>query len=128
MSKHPDDRNDAALVGELSGLVTQPFSRRGFVMTSLMRLTLATTSVEAQVIRTDSEGLEAGEVQIPAGGRTDAGYRAMPRGEGPFPIILVIEEIFGVHDYIKDICRRLPRSATAPSPPNFTPARVTSRP
>lgn len=108
MSKHPDDRNDAALVGELSGLVTQPFSRRGFVMTSLMTgLTLATTSVEAQVIRTDSEGLEAGEVQIPAGDGPMPGYRAMPKGEGPFPIILVIEEIFGVHDYIKDICRRL---------------------
>ena len=108
MSNHPDDRDDAAPVGELAGLVTQPFSRRGFVMTSLMTgLTLATTSVEAQVIRTDAEGLEVDEVQIPAGDGPMPGYRAMPKGEGPFPIILVIEEIFGVHDYIKDICRRL---------------------
>ena len=80
-------------------------------MTSLMTgLTLATTSVEAQVIRTDAEGIEAGEVKIPAGDGPMPGYRAMPKGDGPFPVILVIEEIFGVHDYIKDICRRLAKA------------------
>jgi carboxymethylenebutenolidase len=35
------------------------------------------------------------------------GYAARPAGAGPFPTILVIEEIFGVHEYIKDVCRRL---------------------
>src|ERR1700710_2732756 len=95
----------------LDGLITPPLSRRGFVMTSLMSgLTLATTCVEAQVIRTDAAGIEAGEVKIPAADGPMPAYRAVPEGTGPFPIVLVIEEIFGVHDYIKDICRRLAKA------------------
>lgn len=100
----------------LDGLVSPPFSRRGFVMTGLMSgLTLATTRVEAQVIRTDAEGIEAGEVRIPAADGPVPGYRARPRdaaseGGASFPVVLVIEEIFGVHDYIKDVCRRLAKA------------------
>lgn len=105
--RHDHDDGAAGMNG-LEGLLAPPFSRRGFVMTSLMTgLTLATTSVEAQVIHTDAAGLVAGEVRIPAADGPMPGYRAMPEGQGPFPVILVIEEIFGVHDYIKDICRRL---------------------
>lgn len=92
----------------LDGLVTEPFSRRGFVMTSLITgFTLATTVVRAQTIKTDTTGLEAGEVKIPTSDGMMPGYRAVPNGAGPFPTVLVIEEIFGVHEYIKDICRRL---------------------
>ncbi|WP_284946083.1 dienelactone hydrolase family protein [Acidisoma cladoniae] len=84
------------------------FSRRGFVMTSLISgLTLATTRVEAQVIHTDSAGLMAGETKIPVSDGALPAYVARPDGVGPFPIVVVIEEIFGVHDYIKDVCRRL---------------------
>lgn len=98
---------DPALDG-LQGLVRDPFSRRGFVMTGLIAgITLATTSVEAQAIHTDSAGLVAGEVKIPTADGAMPGYRAMPQGNGPFPLVLVVEEIFGVHEYIKDICRRL---------------------
>jgi len=106
------DRNGKAGVADgLEGFLTPPFSRRGFVMTSLISgLTLATTAVEAQVIHTDATGLVAGEVGIPAGDGPMPGYRAMPDGPGPFPVILVIEEIFGVHDYIKDVCRRLAKA------------------
>lgn len=106
---------DVANAG-LDGLFPSPLSRRGFVMTSLMSgLTLATTRVEAQVIHTDAEGIEAGEVAIPAGDGPMPAYRALPRsggpfGDGPFPLVLVVEEIFGVHDYIKDICRRLAKA------------------
>lgn len=108
MKQHSDDVD--AMDG-LDGLATSPFSRRGFVMTSLMTgLTLATTSVAAQAIHTDAAGLVAGEVSIPAGDGPMPGYRAMPEGPGPFPVILVIEEIFGVHDYIKDVCRRLAKA------------------
>ncbi len=83
-------------------------ARRGFVMTGLMTgLTLATTRVEAQAIHTDTAGIETGEVQIPVQGGNLPAYRAQPAGIGPFPTVLVIEEIFGVHDYIKDVCRRL---------------------
>ncbi|NEU12212.1 dienelactone hydrolase family protein [Methylobacterium sp. BTF04] len=111
MQNDDTGQRDGASLQGLDGLLNPPFSRRGFVMTSLMTgLTLATTAVEAQVIHTDSTGIEAGEVKIPAADGPMPGYRAMPQGNGPFPIILVIEEIFGVHDYIKDICRRLAKA------------------
>ncbi|WP_298956565.1 dienelactone hydrolase family protein [uncultured Methylobacterium sp.] len=104
------DPEETGLQG-LDGLVTPPFSRRGFVMTGLMTgLTLATTRVEAQVIHTDETGIEAGEVRIPVGDGPMPAYRAKPQGKGPFPVVLVVEEIFGVHDYIKDICRRLAKA------------------
>ncbi|KMO39940.1 carboxymethylenebutenolidase [Methylobacterium variabile] len=106
---------------QLDGLVIPPFSRRGFVMTGLMSgLTLATTRVEAQAIRTDEAGIVAGEVRIPVGDGPMPAYRAMPEGPGPFPIVLVVEEIFGVHEYIKDICRRLAKAGyTAVAPELF---------
>ncbi|SFG49750.1 dienelactone hydrolase family protein [Methylobacterium gossipiicola] len=107
--EHRDDGTRP--LGGLDGLQTAPLSRRGFVMTSLMTgLTLATPSVSAQAIQTDGAGLVAGEVHIPARDGPMPGYRAMPEGAGPFPVILVIEEIFGVHDYIKDVCRRLAKA------------------
>lgn len=82
--------------------------RRGLVATTLMTgLTLATARVDAQVIHTNTDGLSAGEVRIPVTDGELPGYSARPAGSGTFPIILVIEEIFGVHEYIKDICRRL---------------------
>jgi carboxymethylenebutenolidase len=91
----------------LSGLAATPVARR-FMMTGLMTgLTLAATRVEAQVIHTDSVGLEAGETRIPVPDGQLPAYYARPQGDGPFPTVLVIEEIFGVHDYIKDTCRRL---------------------
>lgn len=92
---------------DLQGLTHFPLARRGFVMTSLISgLTLATTRVEAQVIHTDTVGLEAGEFQLPVQDGELPGYYARPSGAGPFPIVLVNEEVFGVHEYIKDTCRR----------------------
>ncbi len=89
------------------GLTQFSMKRRGFVMTGLITgLTLATARVEAQVVRTDAEGLQAGPVQIPVKDGTLPGYAARPAGDGPYPVVLVIEEIFGVHEYIKDVCRR----------------------
>ena len=68
----------------------------------------AVRPVAAQsVIHTDSEGLGAGEVSIPAADRDIPAYRAMPRKPGTFPVILVVQEIFGVHEHIRDVCRRL---------------------
>lgn len=95
----------------LVGLTNYPLARRGFVMTGLISgLTLATTRVEAQVTHTDATGLVAGEVQIPVADGHLPGYFARPDGAGPFPVVLVIEEIFGVHEYIKDVCRRLAKA------------------
>jgi carboxymethylenebutenolidase len=84
-------------------------SRRGFVVTSLASgFALAVQPVCAQtMITTDTNGLLANEVKIPAAGGDIPGYAAMPASGGPFPTVLVIQEIFGVHEHIKDICRRL---------------------
>ena len=83
-------------------------SRRDFVMTSLMTgFTLAVTRAEAAPIHTDSAGLQAGPVVIDTHDGQLPAYAARPTGPGPFPTLLVIEEIFGVHEYIKDVCRRL---------------------
>jgi carboxymethylenebutenolidase len=92
---------------EISGLRRYPLARRGFMMTGLISgFTLATAHAEAQAIHTDTKGLVAGEVMIPAADGKIPAYFARPDGAGPFPTVLVIEEIFGVHEYIKDTCRR----------------------
>ena len=83
-------------------------TRRGFVMTSLAAgFAVATQPVSAQTITTDSQGLTAGEVKIPVADNEIPAYRALPATGGPFPVVLVVQEIFGVHEHIKDICRRL---------------------
>ncbi len=81
-------------------------SRRGFVVTTLASgFALSVQPAQATVV-TDSEGLVAGEVQIPVADGQIPAYRAMPDKGGPFPLLLVVEEIFGVHEHIKDVCRR----------------------
>ncbi|HMD05657.1 MAG TPA: dienelactone hydrolase family protein, partial [Candidatus Binatus sp.] len=83
-------------------------SRRAFVVGSLAAgFALAVMPVSADTITTDSNGLVAGEVKIPVEGGEIPAYRAMPASGGPFPTVLVVHEIFGVHEHIKDICRRL---------------------
>ena len=66
----------------------------------------AVSPVFAQAISTPATGLSAGEVKIPSEGVEIPAYRAAPEGAGPFPVVLVIHEIFGVHEHIKDVCRR----------------------
>ncbi len=83
------------------------FSRRGFVMTSLATgFAVASNPVLAQAITTDSAGLVAGEVSVPVADGKIPAYRAMPSGTGKYPVLLVVQEIFGVHEHIKDMCRR----------------------
>ena len=82
-------------------------SRRGFIVSSLASgFALASGALEAQAITTDTKGLVAGEVSIPVADGKVPAYRAMPAKAGKFPVVLVIEEIFGVHEHIKDMCRR----------------------
>jgi len=90
-------------------------SRREFVVTSLAAgFALAVQPVSAETITTDTKGLEAGEVKIPTKYDGKEGempaYRAMPDKGGPFPVVIVVEEIFGVHEHIKDLCRRLAKA------------------
>src|SRR6516165_12065014 len=58
-------------------------------------------------IHTDAEGLEERPIKIPTADGELPGYQAMPSRGGPFPVVLVVHEIFGVNEYIQDVCRRL---------------------
>ena len=83
-------------------------SRRQVLMTTLSAgFALAVTPIAASALTTDSDGLEAGEVKIPTSSGDIPGYRALPlKPKGKVPVILVVHEIFGVHEHIKDVCRR----------------------
>src|SRR5579884_722124 len=83
-------------------------TRRDFVVTALAAgFAMAVRPVFGEVITTEPTGLTAGEVKIPVADGEIPAYRAMPEKGGPFPVVLVVQEIFGVHEHIKDICRRL---------------------
>jgi carboxymethylenebutenolidase len=95
---------------DLSSLsAKRDLNRRQMLATSLaVGFAAAVQPVCAQTaITTDSNGLTAGEVKIPVADGEIPAYRALPAKGGPFPLILVAQEIFGVHEHIKDICRRL---------------------
>jgi carboxymethylenebutenolidase len=100
-----------ALTAELNSLVPPalPMNRRGFLVTALgAGFALGVQPVAAQTaISTDSAGLTAGEIQVPTADGNMPAYRAQPAQGRNFPVILVVQEVFGVHEYIKDVCRRL---------------------
>jgi carboxymethylenebutenolidase len=101
-----------AVESGLQGLLPRSqWSRRGFVMTSLATgFALSVQPVSAQTITTDTAGLDAGEVKIPVADGSIPAYRAMPAQGGPFPTVLVVQEVWGVHEHIKDLCRRLAKA------------------
>lgn len=93
-------------------------ARRTFVTTLVAGFTLAAGPVRADAIVTDANGLDAGPVDIPVTDGKIPAYRAKPVGKTGAPVVLVVQEIFGVHEHIKDLCRRLAHSgyyAIAPS-------------
>jgi len=103
MERIPDSK------AELVSLVPDwPLSRRGFVMTSLATgFAAAAGPVAAQtVISTDMQGIVANQIWIPATGGLMPTYVAMPDKGGPFPVLLLVMEVFGVHEHIKDVARR----------------------
>jgi carboxymethylenebutenolidase len=86
-------------------VIAAPLTRRLLVKASLsVGFCAAISPVMAQVITTPADGLVAGEVKVPASDAEIPAYRAMPDHGGPFPAVLV-----GVHEHIKDICRRFAR-------------------
>lgn len=85
--------------------------RREFLVHHLtVGFALAVKPITAQTITTDTTGLIAGEVKIPVPGGSIPAYRACPAKGREFPIVLVVQEIFGVHEHIKDLCRRLAKA------------------
>jgi len=104
-----DSNQEPLLVSQLLSLEPGKtvWTRREFVVSSLATgFALAVQPVSAQTITTDTKGLVAGEIKIPTKGGEIPGYRAMPATGKNFPVVLVVQEIFGVHEHIKDICRR----------------------
>jgi len=87
------------------------FSRRDFVRTSVgSGFAAAVLPVTAQTIKTDTNGLQAGEVTIQVGDFKMPAYRAAPAGKANAPVILVVSEIFGVHEHIADVARRFAKA------------------
>jgi carboxymethylenebutenolidase len=86
-----------------------PQNRRAFLVTALgAGFALATRSTMAQTaITTSAEGLVTGAIQVPTADGAMPAYRAQPAEGKDFPILLVVQEIFGVHEHIQDLCRRL---------------------
>ena len=101
------------------------FSRRALAtggLTGLMFAGYAPAALaqDASPIVTDSEGLVTETITYPAPDGFDLpAYVARPEGDGPFPVVIVASEIFGVHDYIRDICRRLAKAGYAAMAPAF---------
>ena len=112
--KHEDIAQD--MQGLLGGRADAQPSRRTALRVALgAGLGVGYASVAGPVmaqtaIKTPADGLTAGEVTIDAGGFQLPAYRAMPAGKKNVPVVLVISEIFGVHEYIADTCRRLARA------------------
>jgi carboxymethylenebutenolidase len=86
-----------------------PLNRRGFLVTALgAGFALAVQPVMAQTtIATSADGLTTGEISVPTVDGAMPAYCAQPAQGSSFPVILVVQEIFGVHEHIKDLCRRL---------------------
>lgn len=94
-------------------------TRRAFAATGLVTgFTLAAGPINAAAIITDTKGIAAGEVSIAVSDGHIPGYRAHPAGRTHAPVVLVVHEIFGVHEHIRDLCRRFAKLgyyAVAPS-------------
>jgi carboxymethylenebutenolidase len=103
-----------AFSSDLKSLLPEipPEHRRDFLVNKLaVGFALAVQPIVAQTtITTNAEGLTAGEVKIPVKDGAIPGYRACPSKGRLFPTVLVVQEIFGVHEHIKDLCRRLAHS------------------
>jgi len=87
-------------------------TRREFVKSTVKTtlaagFALAVQPVTAQTIHTDTNGLTVGEIEIPTADGHIPGYYAQPNTGKTHPVILVVQEIFGVHEHIQDVCRRI---------------------
>jgi carboxymethylenebutenolidase len=114
---------ETAVTSDVIGLTrAAPFSRRGF-MTATAALaagyTLATGPVRADVIKTDTTGLDTGDAKIKVGEGEMPGYFARPAGVKNPPVILLTMEIFGLHEYIKDVTRRLAKLGAFAVAPDY---------
>jgi carboxymethylenebutenolidase len=112
------------LPSDIVGLMTpSPLSRRNFFMTASAAAaagyTLAAGPVRADAITTDTKGLKAGDATVKVSGGDMPVYFARPENAANPPVILVCMEIFGLHEYIKDVARRLAKEGALAIAPNY---------
>jgi carboxymethylenebutenolidase len=111
------------LASDIVGLTrVAPISRRGFMTASAAAAagyTLAAGPVRADVIKTDTNGLTVGEAKIKVADGDMPGYFARPNGVSNPPVVLVAMEIFGLHEYIKDVTRRLAKLGAFAVAPDY---------
>ena len=111
------------LTSDVIGLTkVAPFSRRGFMTASAAvtaGYTLAAGPVRADAIKTDTGGLTAGDARIKVADGEMPGYFARPAGVSNPPVVLVAMEIFGLHEYIKDVTRRLAKLGAFAVAPDY---------
>ncbi len=95
-------------------------TRREFVAATVSAgIALAAAPVAGQNITTDAKGLTSGDVKIPVSNGEIPSYRSRPASNGPFPVALVVCEIFGLQEHIKDICRRFAKEGYLAIAPDF---------
>ena len=116
--------NKQSLPSDIVGLskVMPPLSRRGFMTSSAAAAagyTLAAGPVRADAIQTDATGLNVGDATVKVSGGDMPVYYARPAGVKNPPIVLVCMEIFGLHEYIKDVVRRLGHLGAFAVAPNY---------
>lgn len=111
------------LTSDVIGLTkVAPFSRRGFMTASAAiaaGYTLAAGPVRAEVVKTDTSGLTTGDARIKVADGEMPGYFARPEGVNNPPVVLVAMEIFGLHEYIKDVTRRLAKLGAFAVAPDY---------
>jgi carboxymethylenebutenolidase len=116
--------NQHQLPSDIVGLtkIMPPLSRRGFMSSSAAAAagyTLAAGPVRADVIHTDTKGLDTGDAKVPVTGGNMPVYYARPSGAQRPPIVLVCMEIFGLHEFIKDVTRRLGHAGAFAVAPDY---------
>ena len=111
------------LTSDVIGLTkVAPLSRRGFMTASAAvtaGYTLAAGPVRAEAIKTDTNGLTTGDARIKVADGEMPGYFARPEGVANPPVVLVAMEIFGLHEYIKDVTRRLAKLGALAVAPDY---------
>jgi carboxymethylenebutenolidase len=100
-----------------------PGSRRGFLQASALAgfasAVAPTGALQAQTITTDTQGLDAAMVSIPTKTGAIPAYMAKPAGKRGLATVVVMHEIFGVHEHIKDVCRRFAKQGYLAVAPEF---------
>jgi carboxymethylenebutenolidase len=115
--------DDPIMTSDILGLTkAAPFSRRGFMTAAAATAagySLAAGPVRAGAITTDTAGLTAGDAKIAVAGGEMPAYFARPEGAANPPIVLVAMEVFGLHEYIKDVVRRLAKLGAFAVAPDY---------